>query len=84
MILKNSIFFKETSFTPNQINPILEEVGSAKVNQGGKLFKVFSRPKVTLDMLRNLKVVSEFVESNNLDQEVLKNESLSFFSSKVT
>jgi tRNA uridine 5-carboxymethylaminomethyl modification enzyme len=65
-------FFKETSFTPGQINPILDKVGSAKVKQGGKLFKVFSRPKVSLDLLRNLKVVSDFVESNNLDQEVLE------------
>jgi tRNA uridine 5-carboxymethylaminomethyl modification enzyme len=65
-------FFKETSVTPEQINPILEEVGSATVKQGGKLFKVFSRPKVSLEHLRKLDVVASYIEENNLDVEVLE------------
>jgi tRNA uridine 5-carboxymethylaminomethyl modification enzyme len=65
-------FFKETSVTPEQINPILEEVGSATVKQGGKLFKVFSRPKVSLEHLRKLDVVASYIDENNLDVEVLE------------
>ena len=65
-------FFKETSFTPSEINPILEAVDSAQVKQGGKLFKVFSRPNVTLDHLRKLDIVSDYINSNNLDVEVLE------------
>ncbi len=42
-------FFRETSVQPDDINPILEEVDSALVRQSDKMFKVFSRPKVTMD-----------------------------------
>ncbi len=65
-------FFTKTSFTKEEINPILEKVGSAEVKQGGKLFKVFSRPKVTLDHMKELKSVSEYIDTNQLDLEVLE------------
>jgi tRNA uridine 5-carboxymethylaminomethyl modification enzyme len=65
-------FFTKTSFTKEEINPILEKVDSAKVKQGGKLFKVFSRPKVTLDHMQELNSVRSYIEKNNLDSEVLE------------
>jgi tRNA uridine 5-carboxymethylaminomethyl modification enzyme len=63
-------FFKDTSFVPEQINPILEEVGSAKVTQGDKLFKVFSRPGVQMAHLLRLEEVSGFVDRQGMDEEV--------------
>jgi tRNA uridine 5-carboxymethylaminomethyl modification enzyme len=39
-------FFKETSVSHEDINPILEANDSAKVNQSGKLFKIFARPNI--------------------------------------
>ncbi|CAM3419897.1 tRNA uridine-5-carboxymethylaminomethyl(34) synthesis enzyme MnmG [Zobellia roscoffensis] len=65
-------FFKETSVKPEDINPILESVDSALVKQSDKMFKVFSRPKVTMEHMLKLETVSGFVEDNNLDREVLE------------
>jgi len=65
-------FFKKTSYTPDEINPILESVASASVKQADKLFKVFSRPKVTMGQMLSLDSVSKFVEENELNPEVLE------------
>ncbi|MEZ4968391.1 MAG: tRNA uridine-5-carboxymethylaminomethyl(34) synthesis enzyme MnmG [Flavobacteriaceae bacterium] len=65
-------FFRETSFRPDDINPILESVDSAVVKQPDKMFKVFSRPEVTMDHMLLLEEVSAFVAANNLDREVLE------------
>ena len=65
-------FFRETSVKPEEVNPILDSVNSALVKQSDKMFKVFSRPKVTMDHMLQLEAVSGFVEENNLDREVLE------------
>jgi len=65
-------FFKKTSFDPDEINPILESLDSATVKQSDKLFKVFSRPKVTMDHMLQLESVSAFVTENELSSEVLE------------
>ncbi|WP_318343139.1 tRNA uridine-5-carboxymethylaminomethyl(34) synthesis enzyme MnmG [Flagellimonas baculiformis] len=65
-------FFKKTSFDPEEMNPILEAVDSAAVRQSDKLFKVFSRPKVTMDHMLQLDSVSDFVREHDLDTEVLE------------
>lgn len=65
-------FFRKTSYQKEDINPILEEVGSATVSQSDKMFKVFSRPKVTMKHMMQLTDVSEYVEKNKLGTEVLE------------
>ncbi|WP_289037800.1 tRNA uridine-5-carboxymethylaminomethyl(34) synthesis enzyme MnmG [uncultured Zobellia sp.] len=65
-------FFRETSVKPEEINPILDSINSSLVKQSDKMFKVFSRPKVTMDHMLQLETVSGFVEENNLDREVLE------------
>ncbi|MGS0525753.1 tRNA uridine-5-carboxymethylaminomethyl(34) synthesis enzyme MnmG [Zobellia nedashkovskayae] len=65
-------FFRETSVRPEEVNPILDSVDSALVKQSDKMFKVFSRPKVTMNHMLQLEAVSGFVEENNLDREVLE------------
>ncbi|SFB69839.1 tRNA uridine 5-carboxymethylaminomethyl modification enzyme [Flagellimonas taeanensis] len=65
-------FFKKTSFDPEEMNPILESVDSASVRQSDKLFKVFSRPKVTMDHMLQLESVSGFVKEHDLDTEVME------------
>ena len=47
-------FFRNTSFSPDDINPILEEVASAPVKQADKMYKVFSRPNVTMGHMMQL------------------------------
>lgn len=65
-------FFKDTSVTPEVINPILESKKSATVKQSDKMYKVFSRPNITMDDMRKIESVETFVEENNLDFEVLQ------------
>jgi tRNA uridine 5-carboxymethylaminomethyl modification enzyme len=42
MNLKNGGFFKETSVSVAEANPILESKDTALITQGDKMFKVFS------------------------------------------
>jgi tRNA uridine 5-carboxymethylaminomethyl modification enzyme len=63
-------FFKETSVTTSEINPILESKKSHPVKQQGKLFKIFARPNVTLEDLKKLDKVNNFIKENDINQEV--------------
>lgn len=65
-------FFKDTSVLPEDINPILESVDSALVKQSDKMFKVFSRPSVTMNHMQSLDSVSNFISEQKLDREVLE------------
>lgn len=65
-------FFKNTSFDPVDMNQILEEVESAPVKQADKMFKVFSRPKVSMDHMLQLKEVSDYVKEKGIDREVME------------
>jgi len=65
-------FFKDTSVSPEEANPILERKNSSVINQSGKLFKLFSRPQITLEDIKHLKTIERYIEDNNLDKEVLE------------
>lgn len=65
-------FFKNTSVAPVEINPILEEKNSAVVKQSDKMFKMFSRPNITMDDMRKVESVEAFVKEHKLDREVLE------------
>lgn len=65
-------FFKETSVSPEDINPILIGKDSAEVNQSGKLFKIFARPNINIDDLMVLDSVSGYIEEHNLDPEIVE------------
>ncbi|TXK72575.1 tRNA uridine-5-carboxymethylaminomethyl(34) synthesis enzyme MnmG [Mesonia sp. HuA40] len=65
-------FFKDTSVAPEEMNPILEAHNSAPVKQAGKMFKIFARPKMTLETMRSVKVVEDYIETHKLDDEILE------------
>jgi len=65
-------FFRNTSFLPQEMNPILASVDSSPVKQADKMFKVFSRPGVTMEHMLQLEKVSDFVANNELDREVME------------
>jgi tRNA uridine 5-carboxymethylaminomethyl modification enzyme len=65
-------FFKETSFSVEEINPILESLDSALVKQPDKIFKVFSRPNVTMEHILKLPIVAEYVNQFELDKEAME------------
>ncbi len=65
-------FFKETSITVAEANPILEAKGTAPITQGDKMFKVFSRPQIDLEDMMQLEKVATYISEHNLDQEILE------------
>ena len=65
-------FFKRTSVKPDVINPVLEAKKSTPVKQQDKMFKLLARPNIMLSDMRKLAIVEEFIENNNLDNEILE------------
>lgn len=63
-------FFKKTSIQPEEINPILKDKNSSEIKQSVKLYKVFSRPNLTLSDMLKLSSVKEYQSSNELNKEV--------------
>ena len=65
-------FYKETSVSVAEMNPILESKSSAAVNQSDKMFKMFSRPQIDLADMLQLEKVKVYIAENNVDQEILE------------
>lgn len=65
-------FFKTTSVAPELINPVLEAKNSAAIRQSDKMLKMFSRPNITMDDMRNIETVEQFIQEHKLEQEVLE------------
>lgn len=65
-------FFKETSLTPDEANPILIENGSSPMVQSDKMFKVFSRPQIELSDFVKFEKVKNYISDNNLDDEIVE------------
>jgi tRNA uridine 5-carboxymethylaminomethyl modification enzyme len=65
-------FYKETSVTMEEVNPILIAKETAEVNQTDKLFKILSRPQIDLSDMLKLEKVATYIKENDLDQEILE------------
>lgn len=65
-------FFETTSVKPEEINPILERKGSSVVKQSGKLFKIFARPNIEMDDMKEVQSVNAYINENSLDREVIE------------
>jgi tRNA uridine 5-carboxymethylaminomethyl modification enzyme gidA len=65
-------FFKETSIKPEEANPILEKYNSSLMKQGDKMYKVLSRPNITIYDFLQIPNVEEFVNQNNIDREEIE------------
>ncbi len=65
-------FFKKTSVKPQEINPVLETVDSTLMKQSDKLYKVFSRPNVSLSKIKNIPSVETYISEHKLDDAVLE------------
>ncbi|MBP4139498.1 tRNA uridine-5-carboxymethylaminomethyl(34) synthesis enzyme MnmG [Flavobacterium geliluteum] len=65
-------FFKETSVSVVETNPILEAKETAAISQGDKMFKVFSRPQIDLEDMMKFEKVKQYIEENDVDQEILE------------
>ena len=65
-------FFKETSVSVEEVNPVLEAKETALVNQSDKIVKILSRPQINLEDVLKFEKVAAYVEENKLDQEILE------------
>jgi tRNA uridine 5-carboxymethylaminomethyl modification enzyme gidA len=65
-------FFKETSIKPEEANPILEKYNSSLMKQGDKMYKVLSRPNITIYDFLQIPNVEEFVNQNNIGREEIE------------
>jgi tRNA uridine 5-carboxymethylaminomethyl modification enzyme len=65
-------FFKETSVTQDEANPILVEKESAPMTQSDKMFKVFSRPQIALDDILKFEKVQDYIQKHDLDKEIIE------------
>ena len=65
-------FFKETSVTQEEANPILIEKESSPMVQSDKMFKVFSRPQIDLDDILKFEKVQQYIQDNELDKEIIE------------
>jgi tRNA uridine 5-carboxymethylaminomethyl modification enzyme len=65
-------FFKETSVKPEEANPVLKSKGSSLVKQSDKMFKLFSRPNITINDVRKFKKIEAYIQEHILDNEVIE------------
>lgn len=65
-------FFADTSVKPEDANPVLETKESSPIRQSDKMFKIFSRPNITIDDMRKFDAVEDYIQDNNLDNEVIE------------
>ena len=65
-------FFRNTSVKPEDANPVLAAKKSALVKQSDKMFKLYSRPNITSEDMRQFEVVEQYIQDHNLDREVIE------------
>ncbi|MFT5243220.1 MAG: tRNA uridine 5-carboxymethylaminomethyl modification enzyme [Glaciecola sp.] len=65
-------FFRETSVLPEDANPVLEAKNSALVKQSDKMFKLYSRPNITSEDMRQFDAVEQYIQDHDLDREIIE------------
>ena len=65
-------FFKNTSVAPEEANPVLEAKNSAPVKQKDKMFKLYARPNINFDDMKQFQEVQDYLTENALDNEVIE------------
>ena len=65
-------FFKETSVSVGEANPVLVANESTPISQGDKMFKIFSRPQIGMEDMQKFEKVQEYISNSDLDNEVLE------------
>ena len=65
-------FFRKQSVKPEVANPVLEEKESAAIRQSDKVFKIFSRPNITMEDVLQFPDVKDFVDKEQFDDETIE------------
>ena len=65
-------FLQQTSVTQHQINPILSRKQLSLINQSVKLYKIASRPQLSLTDFQDLEALQTFFQEEGIDKTVLE------------
>ena len=65
-------FFRKQSVKPEVANPVLEQKESAAIRQSDKVFKIFSRPNITMEDILQFPDVKDFVDKEQFDDETIE------------
>ena len=65
-------FFRRQSVKPEEANPVLESKSSSPIKQSDKMFKIFSRPNITIDDVRKFQAVEDYIRDHDLNEEVIE------------
>ena len=65
-------FFRKQSVKPEVANPVLEQKESAAIRQSDKVFKIFSRPNITMEDVLQFPEVKDFVDKEQFDDETIE------------
>ncbi|MBZ9730681.1 tRNA uridine-5-carboxymethylaminomethyl(34) synthesis enzyme MnmG [Salegentibacter sp. JZCK2] len=65
-------FLRNKSVSHEDSNPVLEANNSALMKQSDKIFKIFSRPNITMNDVRKFPGVEEYIQEHNLNNEILE------------
>ena len=65
-------FFRKQSVKPEVANPVLEQKESAAIRQSDKVFKIFSRPNITMEDVLQFPEVKNFIEREQFDDETIE------------
>ena len=65
-------FFKKTSVKPEIMNPLLSSKNSSEISQSMKLYKLFSRPNITLSDMLSLESVKMLLSKYKFNDDVLE------------
>lgn len=65
-------FFRKQSVKPEVANPVLEQKESAAIRQSDKVFKIFSRPNITMEDVLQFPDVKDFVDKEQFDDETIE------------
>lgn len=65
-------FFRKQSVKPEVANPVLEQKESAAIRQSNKVFKIFSRPNITMEDVLQFPEVKNFIEREQFDDETIE------------
>ncbi|MDA9575660.1 tRNA uridine-5-carboxymethylaminomethyl(34) synthesis enzyme MnmG, partial [Flavobacteriaceae bacterium] len=53
-------------------NPVLVSKDSSPIKQSDKMFKIFSRPNITINDVRKFEAVEAYIQQEDLDDEVIE------------
>ncbi len=65
-------FFRKQSVKPEVANPVLDQKESAAIRQSDKVFKIFSRPNITMEDVLQFPEVKNFIDGEQFDDETIE------------